>query len=146
MNNIISPFQMKKNMIVSYAIEQMEATQEYERTSVSLGVDYKISDVVKMEELLNARVDLFVELMGKTEQEEKVFVIKLDMMGIFEGNVEQIGENKFKDMVKVNGISTLIQLSRAYVTATTALSGFSSPINFPMVNVFELIKRKDEKG
>ena len=145
MSNLISPFQIKRNSVVAYEIHQSETIQEYESASVSLGADYKISDINKENERLDARVDLFIVLLGKTNNDETVFEIKLNMMGIFEGNSEQISYEKFSDMLKINGLSTLMQLSRAYVTATTSLSGFSNPINFPMVNVFELIKWKESK-
>lgn len=142
MNNIISPFQLKKNMIVKYGIEQTEASQEYKSTDVSLGVDYKISSITMKNDTWNAQLDLLIILTGKTNNGETIFTINLDMMGLFEGNAQQIEKEKFNDMLKINGISTLMQLSRAYVTATTALSNFPNPINFPMVNVFELVKGK----
>ncbi len=144
MSNIVSPFQMKRNKVVSFSIEQNEISQEYEATNVSLRADYKISDITKNASALSARVDLFITLTGITDNEEKIFEINLDMMGLFDGESPQIEEHKFEDMLKINGISTLMQLSRAYITSTTALAGFANPINFPMVNVFELIKMKEE--
>ena len=74
-----------------------------------------------------------------------MFQIRLDMMGAFEGDSEQIDRERFLTMLKINGLSTLMQLSRAYVTASTALSGFVNPIHFPMVNVYELVKMKEKE-
>lgn len=143
MNNIISPFQMEHNKVASFSIEQNEGLQEFESTNVSLGADFKISELQKRESTLTAKLNLLIELTGKTDKDEKVFKIKLDMLGAFECDIHQINEEKFVEMLKINGISTLMQLSRAYVTSVTALSGFSQPINFPMVNVFELVKWKE---
>lgn len=145
MSNIIAPFQMKKNKVVSYRIAQNEVMQEYENISVSLGTDYKITEIVENADTWNARLNLVISLIGTTNMDEQAFEICLDMMGIFEGDKTQLEQDKFCSMLKLNGISTLMQLSRAYITATTALSGFSSPIDFPMVNVFELIKSKEAK-
>jgi len=145
MSNLVSPFQIKSNSVVSYELKQAKTVQQYESASVSLRADYEISDINKSNGHLDARVDLFIMLSGKKDADETVFEINLNMMGIFEGDSGQISEEKFADMLKINGLSTLMQLSRAYVTATTSLSGFSTPINFPMVNVFELIKWKENK-
>lgn len=145
MSKIISPFQMKGNKIINFSINQKDIQNAYDSTNASLSVDYKISDIVKEEKNFCADIDLIIVITGKTNNEEEMFEIELTMRGYFEGNCEKVEENKFQDMLKLNGLSTLIQLSRAYVTAATALSGFTNPINFPMVNVFELTKEGDNR-
>jgi len=67
------------------------------------------------------------------------------MLGIFECNKNALNKEDFMNMLIVNGVSTLIQISRSYITAITALSGFEKPINLPMINVFELNKIKKSK-
>ncbi|WP_077612195.1 protein-export chaperone SecB [Clostridium sp. Marseille-P2415] len=144
MKNIISPFQMKRNHVVNFNFEQIDNIIEYDSTNVKIGVDFNISNISESNKQLEARIDLMILLTGVTDSNEKLFDINLDMMGIFEANKDEIDEKKFNNMLRVNGISTLMQLSRAYVTAATALSGFVEPINFPMINVFELIRMKEE--
>lgn len=65
------------------------------------------------------------------------------MMGTFEGKDEQLDKGRVLNKLKIKGFSILMQLSRAYVTASTTLSGFVNPIRIPMVNVYELVKRKE---
>ena len=142
MNKIISPFQMKINKIESFEINQNYPIKEYNDNCVTLGTDYKISNLSTENDIMSAQINLFVQLIGETENEETIFNIELNMMGIFEADGKQIDKDRFNSMLEINGISTLMQLSRAYVTAVTSLSGFTHPINFPMVNVFELIKMK----
>lgn len=144
MSEFISPFQMKGNRIIKFSINQKDIQHEYDSTNASLIVDYEISDIIKTDKVFNAKVDLNINILGETNNDEELFELELTMRGYFEGDCEKVSENKFEDMIKLNGLSTLIQLSRAYVTAATALSGFTNPINFPMVNVFELIKMKEE--
>lgn len=145
MSGMISPFQMNYNKVVSFSINQYDSVQEPESINISLGVDFEISDVIKIKNKWNARLDLFVKLTGttQTEDKEKVFEIALKMMGNFEADIMQIEEQKFMEMLKINGVSTLMQLSRAYITSVSAQSGFEQPINFPMVNVFELNKMRE---
>lgn len=142
--SIISPFQMQENRVVSFHFKQKDLPRECENTKVELGVDYKISDIVETDKTLCAKVDLLIRLAGKTMEDEDSFEISLDMLGYFQGDSEQMDKDRFLSMLKINGISTLMQLSRAYITASTALSGFENPINFPMVNVYELIKMKED--
>lgn len=146
MSEFISPFQMKRNKIIKFNIIQRDIQQEYNSTKANLMVDYEISDIIKSDELFNATVDLGINILGETNKNEELFELELTMRGYFEGNCEKVPEDKFQDMLKLNGLSTLLQLSRAYVTAATALSGFTNPVNFPMVNVFELIKTKEEEN
>lgn len=143
MSGMISPFQMKKSRVVSFEFNQSESTDEYESRKVSFGADYEIAEVKEVDGILQSDLHLLIEMTGKTDTEEELFQIRLDIMGVFEGESAHMDQERFLSMIKINGISTLMQLSRAYVTASTALSGFVNPIRFPMVNVYELVKRKE---
>ncbi len=145
MSGMISPFQMKRNRVVSFEFKQSEPVGEYESRKVSFGADYEISDIIESEGIMRSEVHLFVKLTGVTDTEEELFQIRLDMMGVFEGVSDQLDRERFANMLRVNGLSTLMQLSRAYVTASTALSGFTNPIQFPMVNVYELVRMKEKE-
>lgn len=142
MSGFIAPFQMKSNKVVEFRLKQNDIQEENENVSVNLRVDYKLSDIEE-NELYIATVDLITILDGYTENKNEVFEIQVDMQGMFTGDSNILDKNQFNEMLKLNGISTLMQLSRAYVTSATALAGFFAPINFPMINVFELIKTKE---
>ena len=145
MNSMISPFQMKKNRVVSFEFRQNETVGEYEERKVSFGFDYEIADIIESDGIMKSELHLLIQIKGRADTEEELFQIRLDMMGAFEGDSEQIDRERFLTMLKINGLSTLMQLSRAYVTASTALSGFVNPIHFPMVNVYELVKMKEKE-
>lgn len=143
MSDIISPFQMKKNQVVSFEFRQNEENSESGSRKISFGADYEISDIMEADGVMCSELHLLIHMAGRSDTDTELFQLKLDMMGVFEGNSGQIDKERFSNMLKVNGLSTLMQLSRAYVTAATALSGFVNPINFPMVNVYELVKAKE---
>jgi hypothetical protein len=48
-------------------------------------------------------------------------------------------------MLELNGLTTLSQLSRAYILSVTALSGITPPVKLPMINIFKLRQQKKEK-
>lgn len=143
MSSLISPFQMRKNRVVSFEFKQNTSADEHRSQKVSFGADYKISEVTELEGKLRSELHLYIEIIGREDTDEELFQIRLDMMGEFEGLGEQLDKERFLSMLKINGLSTLMQLSRAYVTASTALCGFATPIRFPMVNVYELVKGKE---
>lgn len=145
MSNMISPFQMKKNRVVSFEFRQSETAEEYEKRKVAFIADYEMSDIVEIDEIMQSELHLLIQMDGRTDTDEELFQLRLDMMGVFEGDREKIDRERFLNMLKINGLSTLMQLSRAYVTASTALSGFVNPIHFPMVNVYELVKTKEKE-
>ncbi len=145
MSSIISSFQMKSNRVVEFKLNQKDASKECETINVSFKADYLISDISEEDNFFIAKVDLLTSLKGKTDYDKEIFEIILDMQGVFTGDAETLNEEQFNDMLSLNGVSTLMQLSRAFVTSSTALSGFDRPINFPMINVFELNKLKKKR-
>lgn len=145
MSGIVSPFQMERNKVVEFGIIQKDIA-DLESVEVSFGADYKISNLVFEDNNYSGNLDLLIKLDGITDKDEKLFEIQLDMLGVFKGDANFLAEEKFIEMLKINGVSTLMQLSRAYVTSITALSGFPKPIQFPMVNVFELNKMKENSN
>lgn len=145
MSDMISPFQMKSNRVVLFEFKQSEENGEFGSRKVSFGADYVMSDITITDEIMRSELHLLIHMVGRSDTDAELFQLQLDMMGVFEGNSGQIDRERFSNMIKINGLSTLMQLSRAYVTAATALSGFANPINFPMINVYELVKMKEKE-
>ena len=143
MNDLYSPFHIEHNKIADLQINQYESLFPFENVTVDFGVDYKISDIHEENDCHAANIDLLFNINGIADNKEKIFFIKLIMVGLFSGDSSELSQDEFKDMLKVNGVATLIQLGRSYVTAITALSGFKKQINLPMINVFELNEMKE---
>ena len=62
--------------------------------------------------------------------------------GNFIGSKKKLSASKFREMLEINGTATLSQISRAYLTSVTSLSGIP-PINLPMINVYAMKKYKE---
>lgn len=71
--------------------------------------------------------------------------IDLTMEGAFIGNIQKLKKEEFINMLELNGLTALSQLSRAYILSVTALSGITPPVKLPMINVFKLIQQKKER-
>jgi len=141
MREFISPFRIDKNCVTSFTLSQKDFLVPISSINVSIGADYKMYKINTKDDNHSARVDLKLLVDGKHE-EKIVFSIKMTMTGYFSSDAKEFDIEKFTKMLEINGLTTLMQLSRAYITSVTALSGFGQPINFPMVNVLKLVEMK----
>jgi preprotein translocase subunit SecB len=141
MSEFISPFRIDRNSVTSFTLSQKELLVPISSVNVSIGADYKISKIKSVDESHSAQVDLKLRVDGKHDN-KSVFSIKMTMTGYFSVDAKELDTEKFTRMLEINGLTTLMQLSRAYITTVTALSGFGRPINFPMVNVLKLVEMK----
>lgn len=142
MTDYNAPFQFKKSSVVEFEIKDRKVKNYQGRLQINIGIDYNISDVRKTNDTYEASLYLFIKLQGLTENRDSVFTIQLNMQGDFSGSTDKLSGQEFTNMVELNGLSTLMQMSRAYITTVTSLSGFSSPIVLPLFNLFDIIKNK----
>lgn len=143
MKNYISPFSIDKSNVTKFTLTQSNRDISNRFVEVSIGADYEISNIEFKKESHIAQMDLKLLVEGKHEN-KSVFTIEMVMTGNFSANNNEIDIQKFNKMLEINGLTTLMQLSRAYITAVTALSGFGRPINFPMVNILKLVEMKNK--
>lgn len=76
-----------------------------------------------------------------------VFTITMVLDGVFAAP-KSVCENvdDFKKKLKVNGLTSLISVARANISTLTSNIFFSGCIKLPMINVFKLIKQKEEQN
>lgn len=140
-----APFQFQKSRIVEFEIKDRIVKDYQGRLQVNIGIDYDISDVNMANGTYEASLNLFIKLQGLTKMKDSVFTIQLNMQGDFSCGTDQMSKKEFVNMVELNGLSTLMQMSRSYITAVTSLSGFASPITLPLFNLFDIIKNKKKE-
>lgn len=137
-----APFQFQKSRVVEFEIKDREVKDYQGRLQINIGIDYDISDINKANGTYEANLNLFIKLQGLTEKGDSVFTIQLNMQGDFSCGTDQLSKEAFTKMVELNGLSTLMQMSRSYITAVTSLSGFASPITLPLFNLLDIINNK----
>lgn len=141
MNDIVADFQFQNNMVLEFSMQNYLLNIKDKAIKIDYGMDYKIISCSETEENYLGNVDFIVNLTGKTEDND-AFNIYLKMRGIFIGSKNKLSIDKFKGMLEINGTATLSQISRAYITSVTSLSGLP-PVNLPMVNIYAMKKYKD---
>jgi hypothetical protein len=68
--------------------------------------------------------------------------VELEMEGLFTGDAEKMPQENFMNMLEMNGLITLLHLSRAYLLSVTSQSGIQPPVKIPMINVLKLREEK----
>ena len=80
--------------------------------------------------------------------DKKKYSLDMAIEGCFEASCE-MGEEKFREMLQVNGVTSLYSIARGFVQSITAQTLVSGSILLPMVNVLaysrDLDKEKEEQ-
>ncbi|NLC69671.1 MAG: preprotein translocase subunit SecB [Clostridiaceae bacterium] len=111
------------------------------KVSTSFEFDYNIIELCEEKGHLFGVIEFLVK--GKAKAGKSLlFSISLAMEGAFVGNPELLSIDKFKDMLELNGVITLSQISRSFLISVTSQSGINPPVRLPMINVFALREQK----
>lgn len=132
---------------VSKLVLDTKLVEEKGPSNVSFDFDYEVMDLDLLEEdnRFLGIIQLIVQVKAKIKN-KVLFKIDLKMEGAFAGNAEKLGHQKFTDMLEMNGLITLLHISRAYLLSVTAQSGINPPVKLPMVNVIKLREKKAQQS
>lgn len=138
--DVMADFQFMGNR-VSKLILDTKIIAGKGQAEISFDFDYQIKDLVEDESRFLGIIQLIVKVKAKVKS-KILFKIDLEMEGAFAGNAEKLGREKFTEMLEMNGLITLLHMSRAYLLSVTAQSGINPPVKIPMVNVLKLREQK----
>lgn len=127
------------NRVVSFNLSTNMVNTKGRPVNVEFDFDYDIKEIQQEEASRYGLIDYVVKVKAAVKK-KVLFKIDLVMEGAFRSDT--LGEDEFKEMVEVNGLITISQISRAYVLSVTAQSGINPPIRVPMVNVNKMIEQK----
>lgn len=141
-NEVLADFQILGSR-VSKLLLDTRIIDEKGRADVSFDFDYEIGDIEEGGNRFQGVLKFIVQVKAKVKN-KILFKIELEMEGAFAGNTEKLSREKFSEMLEINGLITLLHISRAYLISVTAQSGIRPPLQIPMVNVLKLRKKKAE--
>lgn len=143
---ILADFQFSGNRVSSFSIETKDIKVKGIKANISFDFDYAVKAIEELEDRYIGELEFSVLVRTKIKN-ATLFKIDLKMDGLFFGNRTKLSKEDFNDMLELNGVVTLSQLSRAYVVSVTSLSGINPPVKLPMINVIALReKKKKEKN
>lgn len=141
--NVQAIFQLQDSFVKEFSINTLKKIDDKENLNIEGNLGFKINDIGENKEHFIGRVELINDLKILSKEDE-IGNIHISMIGLFYGaKSDKLDKNKFVEMLKLNGATTLSHLIRAYVYTLTGLSGMPQ-ISTPMINFVEFFKNAKE--
>lgn len=121
----IKTFKLKNDFIVLTNDEKAKKKLDISHSIVSIGT-IEDGEVLSGVILLNIKVNIL--------ESKKKYNVDLSIEGCFNAP-SQIGEDEFKEMLQVNGITSLYSIARGFIQSTTSQTLLGGSVILPMFNV-----------
>jgi len=77
----------------------------------------------------------------KAEADDRTFrEIEIEIIGVFDG-FQTMGNEKFEKFCREAGIPILLQAARSTISSVTSMMNMSPPVNLPLFNLQESVKK-----
>lgn len=141
-NRVSADFQFMGSR-VSRLLLETRILEEKGHAALSYDIDYDH----EIEELNDKYIGVLrLKINCKARVKNKVlFKIDLEMEGAFVANSEKIDRDRFVEMLEMNGMVTLLNISRAYIVSISAQSGINPPVRLPMINLHKLREERKKQ-
>ena len=139
---VLAEFQFLGNRVTKFNLDTRMINVIELRAVISYEFDNNVKDVRELENKLVGIIEFMVKAKS-TLKKKKFFNIDLVMEGAFACETQTDTEEMFQEMLEINGLVTLSQISRAYILSVTSQSGIP-PVKMPMINVIKLREEKKE--
>ena len=141
--DVLSKFIFIGNKVNTLKLETSHVDKKGLKADLSFDFDYNVKDVQQNEKKLFGIIEFIVIARAKVKR-KILFKIELVMEGAFGIESSLLTEDKFLEMLEVNGLITLSQISRAYILSVTSQAGIP-PVRVPMINILKLQEMKKQK-
>lgn len=138
---IAADFQFLGNRVSHFNLETNILNTNDQKVIPEFQYDYNVIEFNESNEAHFGIIELLIR--GKASVgKSNLFKFDLTMEGAFLGGTDSLSKEKFSEMLELNGIVTLSQISRSFLLSVTSQSGINPPVRLPMINVVSLIKKK----
>lgn len=141
MKNVQAQFQMLDNYVKEYNLKTNCKLLESMDINMNGEVEFRIVNITEKDNELIGEIELTNNIDLIVEEETKA-QIKITMGGLFKYSNKDEKE-KFENMLKINGATTLSHFIRTYIHTNSAISGMPNIIT-PMINFVEFFKEETE--
>ena len=141
--NVQALFQLQDSYVKDFDIQIIKKIDRRDNLNIIGQMGFRILNIREDKESFVGQIELINDLKVSIKEEEYAN-IHISMCGLFLGTkTEEYNKNKFEEMLKLNGATTLSHFIRAYVYSVTGLSGMPQ-ISTPMINFVEFFKNAKE--
>ena len=144
--NYISAFQYLGSRITDVRIKN-DFIELGNSNNIKKSIDVS-HEIISIEEINNGEslsgvIKVNIKVIEKIDNHK--YNVTMSIEGCFAAPVE-IGEDTFKKMLQINGITSLYSIARGFIQSTTSQTLMSGNILLPMFNVAEYSKDLNEKN
>ena len=140
---IQSEFKFIGNRVASLNLITRNINTKGQKIGVSFNFDYNVKDTRQSDSSVLGVIEFMVKARAMVKR-RLLFKVELVMEGAFIAERELLPDEIFYEMLELNGLITLSQLSRAYIISVTSQSGINPPVTIPMINVMKLREKKKQ--
>lgn len=140
-SKVLADFQLMGNRVSRFSIETNSLVNKGNNAIISYDIDYNIIKTINEEDRYIGLMEFIINADAKIK-DENLFNVNMVMEGLFVGNPKRFNQEQFINMLELNGVATLSQLSRAYIISMSSISGLNPPVKLPMLNIHNLIDLK----
>jgi preprotein translocase subunit SecB len=140
-NTIAADFQFIGNRVSHFNLETNILNTNDQKVIPEFQYDYNVITIDESKESHFGIIELLIRGKAKVGK-SNLFKFDLTMEGAFLGGINSLSKDKFSEMLELNGLVTLSQISRSFLLSVTSQSGINPPVRLPMINVVSLIEKK----
>lgn len=140
-NTITADFQFIGNRVSHFNLETNILNTSDQKVIPEFQYDYNVITIDESKESHFGIIELLIRGKAKVGK-SNLFKFDLVMEGAFLGGIDSLSKEKFSEMLELNGLVTLSQISRSFLLSVTSQSGINPPVRLPMINVVALNEKK----
>lgn len=143
-SKVYSDFQLQGVRIADLSVKNdFINSPDLSNSDLSINLGNNKIKIEKIGEELGSELCLSVNICLTEKTDNKRIEISLTLESFF--TTSDLDEDNFKQMLLLNGNSTLYSIARSHVITISALSFDSGKIVLPMINFMELLNERNKK-
>lgn len=144
-NQYLSEFQIIGSSIKSLKIRNdFVSLSDVENIKRSIDVSHSVPVIELIDDGETFSGIVLLQIKITLSASKKKYTVDLTIEGCFNAPTK-IGEDTFKGMLKVNGVTSLYGIARGFIQSTTSQTLLSGSVLLPMFNVAAYSEDLDEK-
>ena len=145
-NNYMSAFQYIGSRITSLKIKN-DFVDLFDSNEVkkSIDVSHEILSIEKVNEGKSLLGIINLNIKVNTKKDKQKYNISMSIEGCFTAP-DEIGEELFKKMLQINGITSLYSIARGFIQSTTSQTLMMGNVLLPMFNVAQYSRDLNEQN
>ena len=145
MSNYLSDFQIIGSSVKSFKIRNdFVSLNNIGKAKRTIDLSHSIGTVEEIDEGTVYSGIVLLTIKTTISSGKKKYIVDLTIEGCLNAPIG-IGEDTFKEMLKVNGVTSLYSIARGFVQSTTSQTLVSGSVLLPMFNVVAYSKDLDDQ-